>query len=181
MACRADGGGHCRAEEAAQNAAHVDAAGLPDGFHDLIFTLHGRGEAEVQRQPFLALTGRREDFAAGGPAALQIRLHQVSAENLVLVNGSEVGHMPADAKEGQVLKLELAPEGLRRLNAVEVVSAKATDSDKWDDFWVDGVDMRYEGKTYADYRYSKYAGNWVFSKADAPGRFTFYVDLTRAE
>ncbi len=159
----------------------LDASQAPDGFEFLQLVLSGEGEPMVEKQPFLVLTGRQDEFAARGPAELRLRLHEVAAANAVLVNGVEVAKTAPDAGEGDWLKVEIAAEQLRRLNAVEVVAAKPADGEKHDDFWLDGVDMVYEGKVHADQRGYKWWPYKVVCTGDEPGRRTFYIDLTLPE
>lgn len=156
-----------------------DAAALPDGFHDLAFTMHGEGEPFIARHPYLVVTGIEEPFEAAGPATLRFRPFRVRAANAVFVNGTEVGRMPADAPDRQWLDFEVPAEVLRRLNVIELVTARLPDDTGWNDFAVDGVEMRYEGQVYDDYRAYKYAVTRARPEGDEAGRVTFYVDLTR--
>ena len=158
--------------------ASIDAGGAPDGFGELTFTLHGKGEPFVERQRFLVLTGRQEEFTAAGPATLRLRLHKVNAANPVLVNGTEVGRTPPDAKDLQIMAIELPAESLRRLNTIELVSGRLPDDTGWDDFWVDGVEMLYQGQSFGDYRRGKYSATWVKPANDEPGKTMLYIDLT---
>jgi len=157
----------------------ISPTGLVDGFHDMVFTMRGTGEPFEERQSYLVLTGTEEAFAAEAPATLRVRMHKVAAPNTVTVNGTQVATMPLDATEGRVLEVELPAAGLKRLNVVEIVSARQADG-AWDDFWVDAVDMMYQGEALSDERRRKYNSTVVRPKDDQPGRATIYIDLTRA-
>jgi hypothetical protein len=132
-------------------ACALSFPGLPDGVHDLTLTLHGTGEAMVERQPFLVLTGKQEPFEAVAPAQLTMRLYGVNAANIVKVNGEEIGKLPADAKEQQLFDLEVPARLLRRLNLVEFVSAPTADG-SYDTFSALYVTMTYQAKKVSDPR-----------------------------
>ena len=89
--------------------------------------------------------------------------------------------MPADAEDRQWLAFEVPAEVLRRLNVIELVAARLPDDTGWNDFAVDGVEMRREGQVYDDHRAYKYAVSRARSEGEQPGRVTYYVDLTRGQ
>jgi len=161
--------------------ANLDPSAAADGFYDLTFTLAGNGDPMVKARRFLVLTGQKDAFTAAGPATLRMRLHEVNAENAVLFNGVELGTMAADARNGDMLEFQVPAEQLQRLNSIEIVTEKLPNRARYDDMWVDCLDMQHEGKTFADYRTAKTFQNWIRPTVSDPGRRTFYVDLTMAE
>lgn len=159
----------------------LDASGLVDGFHDLVVTLHGTGEPEVERQPFLALTGTQEPFTTAVPATLRFRVQRVEAADRVLVNGVEVATIPPDAKDRELVTAEVPAALLRRTNAVEFVSGPMAGEAGWDEFQVLSVELIHEGRSYTDFRYRKATPVAIKPGDGEAGRATFYIDLTRPE
>ncbi len=145
---------------------------LADGVYDLVLTLHGPGEPMVERQPFLALTGKEEPFEATAPAKLTMRLYGVQAANLVKVNGQEIGRLPADAKEQQLFELEIPATALQRLNTVEFVSAPLADGG-YDGFSALFITLTYQGKKVTDPR----TNGVGMPKSDKAESRSMYFDL----
>lgn len=160
-------------------SADLDAADLPEGFHDLTLTANGKGEPEVERQPFLVLSGKAEPVTLDQPVTLRLRLRNVNAADVVTVNGKEVGKADP-AQKGQTLSLQVAPADLKRLNLVEVTAARAADG-TWDQFEVDGVEMLSGGKSTYDYRRGKYSVLQVRTAGTQPGKGSWYLDLLRPD
>ena len=145
---------------------------LADGVYDLTLTLHGQGDAMVERQPFLFLTGKEEPFEAVAPAKLNMRLYGVNAADIVRVNGEEIGKLPADAKEAQLLDLEVPARLLQRLNTVEFISAPLADG-SYDDFSALYVTLTYQGKKVSDPRVI----GVVLPKSDKAETRSMYFDI----
>jgi len=153
--------------------------GLPDGFHDLAVTLHGKGEPTVEKQAFLSLGGPAEAFVPAGPVTLRFKAHGVNADDTIKLNGEEIGKLSAAAGAEQSVNLVLPAGNLRKLNVLELVSAPLADGSGCDDFSADYADVQYQGKTYRDYRL--YAGTVQVQKSPTPASATLYFDLTRPD
>jgi hypothetical protein len=156
--------------------ATLDTKQLPDGIYDLTITLEGVGEPFVERQPRLVVSGRQEPFAATGPAVLSLRLQKVSAADQLLLNGEPLATLPANTANNQVLQMTVPPERLRRLNVVEVESAKLVGDVGYDDFSVDQVSLTYGGKAYRDPRFVA-GGSISITNVAKATRGACYVDL----
>lgn len=152
--------------------------GLAEGFHDLTITLHGKGADTVDKRAFLALGGPVTAFVAAGPATLRLKAHGIGADDVVKLNGEEIGKLSAAAGAEQSVSLTLPAGKLRRLNVIELVSAPLADGSGYDDFSADNCDVQYQGKTYGDYRLYT-AG--VHIPAMASGSAILYFDLTRPD
>ena len=154
--------------------------GIPEGFNDLVVTLHGKGEPTVEKQAFLFLGGLTYAFSpVAGPATLRFKAHGVNADDLIKLNGEEIGKLSAAAGAEQTVNLVLPAGNLRKLNVLELVSAPLADGSGCDDFSADYAELQYQDKTYRDYRL--YAGAVQVPKSPTPVSATLYFDLTRPD
>lgn len=158
-----------------QVTATLDVGRLPEGYHDLVLTMHGTGEPWQKRQPRLVQTGQREAFTATAPARLSMILRRVNAANVVKVNGETVGAMPPNLPTGQTWTVEVPAPLLRRLNQIEFLSLPLGEGQLYDDFVAERVTLEYNGQKFMDPR-TKYGATAVLN-GKQPTTTPLWLDL----
>jgi len=158
--------------------AGVDVTGTVDGVHDLCFTIRGKGEPFIERQPVVVINGKQEEFSPSGPAVLKMRGYGIAAANRILINGEELAQMKPDTPDRQPFEFEVPADRLRRLNFIEVESARDPGG-VWDSFVLDIVELAYDDQAHIDPRMYRYASRSVTPKNGQPGKRLLYIDLTQ--
>ncbi len=159
-------------------SATLDTGTPAEGVYDLTFVMQAGQESLVEQRPVVLVGGPEEPFVPEGPVTLVLRGLKIDAANQVFVNGQLVGEMTPGAAERTRVELPVPADCLRRLNRVEVVSARDAQG-QWDNFTLDMIEFSYQGRAYVDPLRSRYGGRAVVPTGDEPGRVVTYLDLTR--